>query len=120
MQEIRINRLRNRLYVFFQNRIPAQVPVFVRKLEASCQALIPGFTCLAVIPLDGLGRQSARDFFNHTTDLISAYGASKTVCVRGKAGPPRARLAVIPASLHARMPLEQAADFKEAENLIRG
>ncbi|MFZ0243821.1 MAG: hypothetical protein WAL90_19430 [Desulfobacterales bacterium] len=120
MQDIRINKLRNRLYIYFQNRIPAQVPVFVRKLEESCQALIPGFTCLAVIPLNGFECRSSRDFFIHTTDLISAYGAKKMVCVRVAGSAPCGRRAPLPASVHAGLPLIPAADFKEVEKLMRG
>ncbi len=119
MQEIRINKLRNRLYVLFQERMPAQVPAFVRKLEAACRALVPGFTCLAVIPEDGLGCPCSRDFFIHTADLISAYGARKMVCVRDEGPAPRRRRAALPASVHACMPLIQAADFKEAEHRMR-
>lgn len=120
MPDIRINKLRNRLTVFFHRRIPSQVPAFVQNLESACQALVPGFICLAVIPLDGFGRQDDRDFFIHTTDLIAAYGAREMVCVRAAGRVPRGRPAPIPVSLHSRMPVKQAADLKEAENLMRG
>lgn len=120
MPDIRINKLRNRLTVCFHRQVPSHVPAFVQKLEAACQALVPGFICLAVIPIDGFGRQGGRDFFIHTTDLIAAYGARKMVCVRAAGRVRRGHLAPIPVSLQSRMPVKQAADFKEAENLMRG
>ena len=82
MPDIRINKLKNRLYIFLQVWIPTELPAFVRKLESACLALIPGFTCLAVIPSSGLDHRRDRDLFSNTMDLISAYGAKKVVCVK--------------------------------------
>jgi len=82
LPDIRINKLKNRLYIFLQVWIPTELPAFVRKLESACLALIPGFTCLAVIPSSGLDHRRDQDLFSNTMDLISAYGAKKVVCVK--------------------------------------
>jgi hypothetical protein len=118
LPDIRINKLKNRLYIFLHVWIPTELPGFVRKLESACLALIPGFTCLAVIPSRGLDHRRERDFFSNTVDLISAYGAKKMVCVTAAGEQPSARLASIPVSFQSRIPLKQAADLKEAEELL--
>lgn len=120
MPDIRINKLKNRLYIFLQDWIPTEMPVFVRKLELACLALIPGFTCLAVIPPSGLDHRRDRDLLGNTTDLISAYGARKVVCVNAADDQLRGRPASIPMSFQSRIPVEQAVDFKEAEDLLNG
>lgn len=51
-------------------------------------------------------------------DLISAYGAKKVVCVKAAGEQFSNRLTSIPMSFHSRMSVKQAADLKEAENLL--
>ncbi|MGW8187004.1 MAG: hypothetical protein ACWGNK_07050 [Desulfobacterales bacterium] len=118
MPDIRINKLKNRLYIFLQIWIPTELPGFVRKLESACLALIPGFSCLAVISSSGLDHRRERDFFSNTMDLISVYGAQKVVCVNAADEQFRGRLTSIPMSFQSRLSAKQAADLKEAENLL--
>jgi hypothetical protein len=118
LPDIRINKLKNRLYIFLQVWMPTELPVFVRKLESACLALIPGFTCLAVIPSSGLDHRRDRDLFSNTMDLISAYGAKKVVCVKAAGEKFSDRPTSIPMSFQSRLPVKQAADLKEAENLL--
>jgi len=120
LPDIRINKLKNRLYIFLQVWIPTELPAFVRKLESACLALIPGFTCLAVIPSSGFDHRRDQDLFSNTMDLISAYGAKKVVCVKAAGEKLSDRLTSIPMSLQSRIPVKQAADLKEAENLLNG
>ena len=120
LPDIRINKLKNRLYIFLQVWIPTERPAFVRKLESACLALIPGFSCLAVIPSSGLDHRRDQDFFNNTMDLISAYGAKKVVCVKAAGEQFSDRHTPIPMSFQTRIPVEQAADLKEAEDLLSG
>lgn len=120
MPDIRINKLKNRLYIFLQVWIPTELPDFVRKLESACLALIPGFTCLAVIPPSGLDHRRDRYLFSNTVDLISAYGAKKMVCVNAAGEQISARLTSIPMSFQSRIPVKQAANLKEAEELLNG
>jgi hypothetical protein len=115
---IRINKLKNRLFIFLQVWIPTERLAYVRKLESACLALIPGFTCLAVIPSGGLDNRRDRDLFSNTIDLISAYGAKKVVCVKAAGEKFSGRLTSIPMSFQSRLPVKQAADLKEAENLL--
>ena len=118
MPDIGINKLKNRLYIFLQVWMPTELPAFVRKLESACLALIPGFTCLAIIPSSGLNHRRDRDLFSNTIDLISAYGAKKVVCVNAAGEKFSDRLTSIPMSFISRLPVKQAADLKEAENLL--
>jgi hypothetical protein len=73
---------------------------------------------LAVIPTSGLDHQRDQDLFSNTMDLISAYGAKKVVCVKAAGEQFSNRLTSIPMSFHSRMSVKQAADLKEAENLL--
>ena len=98
--------------------MPTELPDFVRTLESACLALIPGFTCLAVIPSSGLGHRCNRDFFSNTMDLISAYGAKKVVCVNAAGEQFSERLTSIPMSFQSRISVKQTADLKKAENLL--
>ncbi|MEJ2473187.1 MAG: hypothetical protein P8Y74_04785 [Desulfobacterales bacterium] len=98
--------------------MPTELPDFVRTLESACLALIPGFTCLAVIPSSGLGHRCNRDFFSNTMDLISAYGAKKVVCVNAAGEQFSERLTSIPMSFQSRISVKQAADLKKAEDLL--
>ena len=98
--------------------MPTERPGFVRTLESACLALIPGFTCLAVIPSSGLDHRCNRDFFSNTMDLISAYGAKKVVCVNAAGEQFSERLASIPMSFQSRISVKQAADLKKAEDLL--
>jgi hypothetical protein len=118
LPDIRINKLKNRLYIFLHVWIPSELPGFVRKLESACLALIPGFTCLAVIPSSGLDHRRDRDFFSSTMDLISAYGAKKVVCINAPGEQFSDRLPSIPMSIQSHISVRQAADLKEAENLL--
>jgi hypothetical protein len=120
LPDIRINKLKNRLYIFLHGWIPTELPGFVLKLESACLALIPGFSCLAVIPSSGLDHRCNRDFFSNTMDLISAYGAKKVVCVNAAAEQFSERLTSIPMPFQSRIPVKQAADLKEAEDLLNG
>jgi len=120
LPDIRINKLKNRLYIFLQDWIPTELPGFVRKLESACLALIPGFTCLAVIPSSGLDNRRDRDFFSNTMDLISAYGAKKVVCVNAAGEQFSERRTSIPMSFQSRISVKQAADLKKAEDLLNG
>ena len=118
MPDIRINKLKNRLYIFLHAWIPTELPGFVRKLESACLALIPGFTCLAVIPSSGFDHRRDRDFFSNTMDLISAYGAKKVVCVNAAGEQFSERLTSIPMSFQSRISVKQATDLKKAEDLL--
>lgn len=120
LPDIRINKLKNRLYIFLQDWIPTEMPVFVRKLELACLALIPGFTCLAVIPPSGLDHRRDRDLLGNTTDLISVYGARKVVCVKAAGDRLSHQLSSIQIAFQSRIPVKQAADLKEAEDLLNG
>ena len=120
MPDIRINRLKNRLYIFLHVWIPTELPDFVRKLESACLALIPGFTCLAVIPPSGLDHRRDQDLFSNTMDLISAYGAKQVVCVKATGKQFSDRHSSIPMPFQSRIPVKQAADLKEAEDLLNG
>jgi hypothetical protein len=120
LPDIRINKLKNRLYIFLQVLMPAELPAFVRKLESACLALIPGFTCLAVIPSRGLVHRRDQDLFSNTMDLISTYGAKKVVFVKAPGEKLDDRPESIPTSFQSRIAVKQAADLKEAENLLNG
>jgi hypothetical protein len=53
-------------------------------------------------------------------DLISAYGAKKVVCVNAAGEQFSERLTSIPMPFQSRIPVKQAADLKEAEDLLNG
>jgi hypothetical protein len=92
LPDIRINTLKNRLTIVSNNWIPTDIPVFVRKLEAACLVLVPGFTCRAIVPYGSPENRRDGDFLRYTTDLITAYGAGKIVFLKG-ADAPRNRCA---------------------------
>jgi hypothetical protein len=110
LPDIKINQLKNRLYIFLQDGLPTKMPAFVRKLESACLALIPGFTCLAFIPPGGLERRCDRDLFSNATDLATVYGARKVVCLRGAGEQSGDRPVPRPRSLSLRRPVKQIDD----------
>jgi hypothetical protein len=116
LPDIRINKLKNRLYIFLHVWIPTELPGFVRKLESACLALIPGFTCLAVIPSNGLDLRRDREYFSNTLALISAYGAKKVVCVNATGEQFSERPPSMTMSFQSHISAKQAADLKKAED----
>ncbi len=119
MPNIKISGLKNRLYITLRDWDQADMLAYVEKIESACKALASGFTCLLVLQKNGLIRQKDKDLLFNTTDLISAYGASKVAYVRKTNGNPRmSRLS--PLNFQTFIPVEHALTIKEAEDILDG
>ena len=119
MPNVKINALKNRLYITLRDWEQADMRAYVQKIESACQALSPGFTCLFVLHKKGLIHQKNKDLLFRTTDLLSAYGASKVAYVRKTNGnSSMSRLS--PATFQPFIPVEHALNIKEAENILDG
>ena len=80
MLDVKINSIKNRLYITMGDLKSADIAAYVNKIESACSNLAPGFTCLTVLNKKGLLRQREKDLLFNTVDLIYTYGASKIVC----------------------------------------
>ncbi|MBC8431949.1 MAG: hypothetical protein H8D96_08505 [Desulfobacterales bacterium] len=119
MPNVRINGLKNRLYITLRDWEQADMFAYVQKIESACKALASGFTCLLVLQKNGLIHQKNKDLLFSTTDLISAYGASKVAYVRKTNGNSSiSRLS--PLNFQPFIPVEHALNIKEAENILDG
>lgn len=119
MPEVQIDLLKNRLYITLEDWDQGDMPVYVRKIESACKALVPGFTCVAVLRKNGLIRQIDKDLLFNTTDLISAYGVSKVAYVRQNHAEEN-ELPSISINLHSYVPVHCAPNVNEAEAILDG
>ncbi|MBU0986824.1 MAG: hypothetical protein KKH68_06180 [Proteobacteria bacterium] len=81
MPKVTIDILKNRLYLTIKDWDHSDMAAYVQDIEAACNALFFGFTCLIVLRKKGAVRQKDLDLLFRTTDLISAYGAVRLVVV---------------------------------------
>lgn len=117
MPDVRLNSLKNRLYITIGDWDQADMRPYVRKIESACKALVPGFSCLVVLIKKGLIRQKEKDLVFSTKDLISAYGASKVVCVVKTSGySSMSRLN--PFTIQPVVAVEHALSTREAEDIL--
>jgi len=119
MPEVQINLLKNRLYITLNDWDQGDMPVYVQKIESACRALVPGFTCVAVLRKNGLLRQIDKDLLFNTTDLISAYGVSKVAYVRNNQAEENENPS-ININQHSYVPVHCASNVNEAEALLDG
>jgi hypothetical protein len=119
MPEVQINLLKNRLYITLEDWDQGDMPVYVQKIESACKALVPGFTCVAVLRKNGLIRQIDKDLLFNTTDLISAYGVSKVAYVRNNQTKENA-MPSISINIHSYVPVHYAPNINEAEAILDG
>lgn len=82
MHDVRIDPLKNRLYITMGAWNYADNAAYINDIESACKDLVPGFTCLTVFKNNGIVRQSDRDLLFNTADLVYAYGAGKIVHVK--------------------------------------
>ena len=120
MSEIKIDVQKNRLYLTLTAWKRADMPTYVRKIESACRKLNPGFTCLTVFRKKGKLSRKDNDLFFNTTGLISAYGASKVVIIYKDASRGKNSLGAIPRGYEAFIPVQQALNKKQAENILDG
>ena len=119
MPEVQINLLKNRLYITLDDWDQGDMPVYVRKIESACKALVPGFTCVAVLRKNGLIRQIDKDLLFNTTDLISAYGVSKVAYVRNNTAEEN-EIPWISINMHSYVPVYCVPNVNEAEAILDG
>jgi hypothetical protein len=117
MPDIRLNSLKNRLYITLKNWDQINRYTYVQNIESACRTLVFGFTCLIVLKKNGMIRQKDKDLLFSTADLISAYGAAKVVIVK-KTGKSTSMFERSPLSIHSFFRIKQALNIKEAENIL--
>jgi len=117
MPKVQINLLKNRLYITLNDWNQGDMPVYVQKIESACRALVPGFTCVAVLRKNGLLRQIDKDLLFNTTDLISAYGVSKVAYVRDNQAE-EIEIPSININQHSYVPVHCTTDVNEAEAIL--
>ena len=119
MHDVRIDPIKNRLYITIGVWNYADIAAYVNDIESACKDLVPGFTCLTVFKRNGIVRQSDRDQLFNTADLIYAYGATKIVHVTKN----NESSGFFPRSLvgfQTYFPVENAENVKEAEEILDG
>ncbi len=117
MPAVRINPIKNRLYITLRGRDPVDVNAYVQKIESACNALAPSFTCLLVLETNKMIRQKDKDLLFNTTDLISAYGAGRVVYV-GKTKDHPKDYKIDPIYFQTFIPIEHARSTTEAEAIL--
>ncbi|MFC1814278.1 hypothetical protein ACFL03_16465, partial [Thermodesulfobacteriota bacterium] len=70
-----------KLYVTLRQLDGTGIKEMVQNIEQECYKLLPGFTCLIVLPKGRLLKQMDLDILMNIEDLIHAYGASKLIRV---------------------------------------
>ena len=82
MHPVRVNLLKNRMYIFLNDAIEGNTKAYVNAIENACQDLISNFSCVAVLDKKRIVRQSDIDLLFDTVNLIYAYGADRIILVK--------------------------------------
>ena len=117
MHYIRIDAIKNRLYINLGIDERIDVADYVNELENACKYLIPGFTCLIDLNKKKMVRQSDKDLLFNTADLVYAYGAGKIIHIR-KNDETMDIFKKSKTSYHNFFPVEIAQNIQEAENIL--
>ncbi len=117
MHNVQIDPLKNRLYITLRDSNYADIKKCVDEIENACKYLAAGFTCLTVLDINRLVRQSDKDLLFNTADLVYAYGASKIVHVRDNND---ATVFLQPSLMNFQtyFPVENAKNIQEAEDIL--
>ncbi len=119
MHDIRIDPIKNRLYINLGIDGNIDIAAYVEEVEDACKYLIPGFTCLIDLNKKELVRQSDKDLLFNTADLIYAYGAGRIIHIR-KNDETIDVFKKSKTSYHHFFPVEIAQNIQEAENILEG
>jgi hypothetical protein len=117
MHHIRINPIKNRMYVILKDGNTNDITEYVNTIENACGDLAYNFSCVAVLDKKGIVRQSDIDLLFNTVDLIYAYGAGRIVLVgKNNAAPDFFHKNLL--NLKTCFTVENAKDIREAEDKL--
>ena len=117
MCKIRTDIHKNLLYVFLNSSEETNIPEFVTNIEHICYKLVPGFSCILVLPKDTSSIIKDKNFICNTGNLIYAYGAGKIVSVVDNGNISESSKAV-KIDFAAGIKFENAYSIKEAERIL--
>ncbi len=117
MHHIRINPIKNRMYVILRDGNTNDITEYVNIIENACGDLANNFSCVAVLDKKERVRQNDLDLLFNTVDLIYAYGAGRIVLVgKNKADTDFFQENFF--NLKAYFAVENAKDMQEAEDKL--
>jgi len=117
MQHIRINPIKNRMYIILKDGNMNDSAAYVNTIENACGDLPYNFSCVVVLDKKGIVRQSDIDLLFNTMDLIYAYGADRIILVRKNNGNSDFLQPNL-LNFTTCFTVENAMDIQEAENIL--